>query len=140
MMSRHWVIDFGCTYHVTFDRLAFYEYYKLTSPSTMGLGANSNIPIMGPGDFTLTLRLNGRQVKSIIRNVLHVPYLRLQLLSVSAMAKLHTETPFSDSGVSLHRHCDFKILASGTLKKKANTSWIPLPTPPNPLPQYRKLR
>lgn len=139
-MSRHWLIDSGCNSHVPFDRLAFTECYKLTSPSTMDLGANSNTPIMGRGDVTLTLSLNVKPIKCLIRNVLHVPALRYQLLSVSAIAKWHIETSFSESVVSLHRHSDFKILASGTLTKGLHI----LDTTPNttkrPLPQHQKLR
>ena len=44
--STHWIIDSGCTSHVTFDRSAFTSYTAVVSVvSNLDLGANSSAPV-----------------------------------------------------------------------------------------------
>ena len=43
--SGHWIIDSGCTSHVTHNRSAFVSYTAVTTLSTLDLGANSSAPI-----------------------------------------------------------------------------------------------
>lgn len=120
-MSRHWVIHSGCTFHVTFYRSAFTDYQKFTTASTFDPGANSNTHTMGRRNVTLKLRLNGKPVKFLLSNVLHVPVLRYQLISVSAMAEIRIEIRFTDSVISLHRKSYSKIATSGNLTKDLYT-------------------
>ena len=84
--SRSWVIDSGCSSHLTYDRSAFTS-YTVIHPKVVDLGANSTAKIVGQGDVTLSIRVKGKLLKCIIKNVKHVPMLRYQLLSVSTMCR-----------------------------------------------------
>lgn len=112
--TTNWVIDSGCTSHLTYDRSAFSS-YKATNQEYVDLGGNIHVSIIGQGDVTLELRVKGKVVKYIIKNVKHVPSLRYQLLSVSSMAKLGIRTTFKDTGAILTRKYDNRLVATGSL-------------------------
>ena len=113
--STHWIIDSGCTSHVTHDRSVFTSYTAATTTSCLDLGANSSAPIVGRGDVKLNLCLpNGETKPCLVKNVLHVPDLRYQLLSVSAMAKLGVNVQFDESRALLVR--DSNTIATGTFR------------------------
>ena len=89
--SEHWIIDSSYTSHVTDDRSAFTSYTATSVVSNLDLGRdiNSSAPIVGRGDVRLDLCMPDGSIKScLVKNALHVPDLRYQLLSVSAMSKL----------------------------------------------------
>ena len=44
--SGHWIINSGCTSHVTFDRSAFASYTAASVVSNLDLGANSSDPLL----------------------------------------------------------------------------------------------
>ena len=96
--SSHWIIDSSCTSHVTHDRSVFISYTNATTTSSLDLGAHSSALIVGRGDVKLNLCLpNGENKPCLVKNVQHVPDLRYQLLSVSAMAKLGISVQFDES-------------------------------------------
>ena len=116
--TSHWIIDSGCTSHVTYDRSAFVSYVAATTSSNLDLGASSSAPIVGRGDVKLYLSSpDGTRSACIVRNVLHVPELRYQLLSVSAMAKHGVRVQFDQSRALLIRSSDSKVVATGTFRK-----------------------
>ena len=112
--SHKWVIDSGCSSHLTYDRSAFVN-YKSFSPTILDLGADSTAQIVGQGDINIEVQVKGKLRNCTIKNVKHVPSLRYQLLSVSCMAKLGVKTMFDSSGASLVRSYDGHLLATGSV-------------------------
>ncbi len=82
--SDSWVIDFGCISHMTFDRSAFSNYKDGVGQSVkMGTGAQATVA--GIGDVVITPVSTVLNLPSNSNNVLHIPSLGRQLLSVTQM-------------------------------------------------------
>lgn len=115
--SGNWIIDSGCTSHITYNRSAFVSYTAATTVSTLDLGANSSAPIVGRGDVRLNLcQSDGTTKPCLVKNVLHVPDLRYKLLSVSAMSKLGVNVRFDESSAQLVRNSDSCVVGTGTFR------------------------
>jgi hypothetical protein len=70
-----WVLDSGCTNHMTEERSMFSSYSPITNENII-LGDNSKEKVIGLGKVAITLDHS-------ISNVLHVDSLSYNLLSVS---------------------------------------------------------
>ena len=120
--SGHWIIDSGCTSHGTYDRTVFASYTPATIVSSLDLGANSSASIIGRGDVKLNLCMpDGSTRPCLVKNVLHVPDLRYQLLSVSAMSKLGVNVRFDESSAQLVRKSDASVVGTGTFRNALYT-------------------
>ena len=86
-----WFIDSGCSGHMTRDLSSFHECHKLRVTVPIEFGGGEIVPATGYGDITLP---NGMRIVS----VLHVPALKVSLLSISAMLNLGLDVLFSSSG------------------------------------------
>ena len=136
--SRYWIIDSGCTSHVTHDRSIFTSYTPSSTMSKLDLGANSSATIIGRGDVRLDLCMpDGSTKPCLVKNVLHVPDLRYQLLSVSAMSKLGVNVQFDASSARLVRTSDSSTVGTGTFRNGLYTLDCTVPpskTTPNQPP------
>jgi hypothetical protein len=78
------------------------------------MGNKATAEVAGKGNITVELKVDGRRQMCILKDVLHVPDLGYQLLSVPTMDKLGLEKSFK------HARCriktDTKTIASGTLR------------------------
>ncbi len=82
--SDSWVIDFCCISHMTFDRSAFSNYKDGVGQSVkMGTGAQATVA--GIGDVVINACVDGSKSAIKFNNVLHIPSLGRQLLSVTQM-------------------------------------------------------
>ena len=92
---------------------------------------NSSAPIVGRGDVRLNLcQSNGTTKPCLVKNVLHVPDLRYQLLSVSAMSKLGVNVRFDESTAQLVRNSDGFVIGTGTFRNGLYTLDCTQPHPP----------
>ncbi len=114
--SRHyesdWYIDSGCSQHMTHDKSLFVSYDK-SSKSSVELGNGTTTKVAGEGRVKIHVLINGRSKPCIIENVLHVPDISYQLLSVSQWTKMNIETLFSSTGAKLVRYGN--LVATGSL-------------------------
>ena len=76
-----WIIDSGCTRHMTPYRHLFYSYERLTEHIPIMTGSNKMVYAVGKGTIHLTSELNYR-IK--LDDVLYVPGLTVNLMSVAA--------------------------------------------------------
>ena len=77
-------IDSGATCHLCNERSAFVSYETLKAPLKVKLGDGYEIDGIGSGTVALTTQLsNGKYKKCTLHNVLHIPTLSYNLLSVS---------------------------------------------------------
>jgi Reverse transcriptase (RNA-dependent DNA polymerase)/Integrase core domain/GAG-pre-integrase domain len=80
-----WVIDSGCSRHMTFDREAFTEYRLLEEPIQVQTASGASIQGIATGNATLKIALNGAIRTVQLTNTLHVPELAGSLVSVSQL-------------------------------------------------------
>jgi hypothetical protein len=107
-----WVLDSGCTNHMTGERSMFQSYsLKLDSNENIVFGDNSKRDVIGLGKVAITLEHS-------IKNVLYVDSLSYNLLCVSQLCKMGYNCLFTDKGVEVFRREDSSIVFTGRLKNK----------------------
>lgn len=108
--STSWIVDSGATAHMTFDKSRF-QSLEITSRSGVSIGNDSKLEAHGSGSVDLDIIVNGEVRKCRLKNVVYVPQLRYQLLSVAAMCDAGYTVVFQKSSVSVKMNS--KLIASG---------------------------
>ena len=107
-----WVLDSGCTNHMTRERSMFSSYSLMThSNENVVFGDNSKGDVIGLYKVAITLEHS-------ITNVLHVDSLSYNLLSISQLYEMGYNCLFLDKGVEVFRREDFSIVFTYQLKNK----------------------
>ena len=112
--SEDWYIDSGCSNHMTFNKSLFSSYTPGSS-SEVDFGNHNSAKIAGSGDITIKVKYKGRLSQVKISNVLHVPDLGYQLLSVQTWDLAGYNILFVNKSCLIKNKA--KILATGTLVK-----------------------
>ena len=96
-------VDSGCTNHLMNDMTCFYELLMLEKPIRIAVAkTNHYMEAIGVGNIRVTSNVHNRDVKCNIRNVLYVPSLRRNLLSVKMLEMANIKVVFSNGKVSLY--------------------------------------
>ncbi|CAJ2645171.1 unnamed protein product [Trifolium pratense] len=95
--SKEWLIDSGCTNHMTYDRDLFKELNK-TSISKVRIGNGEQIAVEGIGTISIKTQAGMKQ----IFNVLYVPEINQNLLSVAQLLEKNYKVIFE------HKSCVIK--------------------------------
>ena len=82
-----WLIDSGASEHFCRDRSAFFDYEQLQPPLTVHVGGSQVLQAVGTGSVLLEIQFTSSPVTLNLVHVLHVPGLRKNLISVSALLK-----------------------------------------------------
>jgi gag-polypeptide of LTR copia-type len=114
--NMEWLIDSGASSHMSACKEAMREYKPFT-PFDISIDDKTRLQVIGSGQVKLQLNVQGKQNKCVIKDVLHVPMLGYNLLSVLAMEGHGMETKFS-SGVCTIRNKNHSIVALGTKKEE----------------------
>ena len=77
-----WVIDSGCSRHMTYSQDVFDDYHRLQVPITINIANGTSIKAIGEGSARLNVAVNGTIRTVQLRQVLHVPRLAGSLISV----------------------------------------------------------
>lgn len=121
-----WFVDSKATAHICSDRSVFSNYVQHASQQSVLLGDNSELAIRGVG--TVTLQLNNGSTLTL-SNVLHVPLITKNLLSVSQLASnKETEVVFRKSLCTIKQWG--RVIDVGTLLNDLfllNVSSVPAP-------------
>lgn len=80
-----WIIDSGCTRHMTYAREAFTEYHTLDRPLPVSTASGAVIDAVGEGSVTIRTVYDGLIRIVQLNEVLHVPSLAGSLLSVGQL-------------------------------------------------------
>lgn len=88
-----WMIDSGCTSHMTFDISLFVSYKKVPF-AEVELGNSECARVAGMGDVIISVNVEGRICKRKLKDVLHVPDLGFSLLSVAKLEEKGLEVSF----------------------------------------------
>ena len=111
--SGDWFIDSACSMHMTYDKSLFSSYTP-GNHSPVRFGNSNTADVAGSGYVILHIIVNGRIRRCKLGNVLHVPSLGYQLLSVLSFDKLGYRTLF-ESGRA-YVHSEDELLATATLE------------------------
>ena len=96
--SQEWVLDSGCTRHMTFDRGHFIDYQK--DDGTVTIADGKVLQIRGRG--TIAVPIQGK--KTQITGVLYVPKIGFNLLSISQLAERGMSCQFTGTTAVLSRN------------------------------------
>ena len=122
--SSNWFVDSGCSNHMTFNKSLFSSYTS-GHPSTVSLGNNNKANIAGIGKIEIPILVEGKRVKCTLKNVLHVPDLGYQLLSVPTFDKLGLKTSFESGRCQIS--AGSRLLATATMLENLYQLDVPRP-------------
>ncbi len=111
--SDKWFVDSGCSNRMTYNKSLFSSY----SPghhSSVELGNSKTTTVSGKGTIDINIFVNEKQVKCRLENVLHVPELGYQLLSVPTFDKSGLNTSFQSRRCWIQK--DGALLATATMR------------------------
>ncbi|KAF2347481.1 Zinc finger CCHC-type [Trinorchestia longiramus] len=93
-----WIVDSGATQHMCNKQSEFSSSSDLSSPVRVEIGDGRALKGFGVGDVPLKITLPNMQVKNcVVKNVLFVPELACNLISVAQNAECGKETHFNRS-------------------------------------------
>ncbi|CAA7047040.1 unnamed protein product [Microthlaspi erraticum] len=98
--KEQWVIDSGCTYHMTSRRDWFSDFNENTS-TTILLGDDHTVEAKGSG--SIKMKTNGGSIK-VLRNVRYVPNLRRNLISTGTLDSLGYTHEGGDGVVKFYKN------------------------------------
>ena len=96
-----WIIDSGASHNMCACHDWFHHYSLLTSPIDVVLGDDSAIQATGVGRISVNMHANGNSMPVVLQDILHVPELHGNLLSVSHFARHGAEVRFVGEGCSI---------------------------------------
>lgn len=108
--NEEWVIDSGCTHHMTCRRDWFVEFYEKGSSKIL-LGDYHAVETLGIG--TIRVNTHGGSVK-VMKNVRYVPTLRRNLISTGTLDKLGFTHSGADGKIKFHKNG--KLALQGVLR------------------------
>ena len=111
-----WIIDSGATQHMTFEKNQLSDYVAFKQPCAVNLGDNRSILAYGKGTYHIVADHGDRVQNISLRDVLYLPELEKNLLSVRAMVKLGASVQFVGNECKITRNA--KLLALGEIQGK----------------------
>ena len=109
-----WIIDSGASQHMTFDRDALEDFVEFKNHAIINLSDNRQILAYGKGTYRTIADLGDGIQHIALKDVLFVPDLEKNLLSVRAMTKLGAFVNFEGDQCRIIRSS--KILATGKIQ------------------------
>lgn len=98
----NWIVDSGATCHMCNDRELFAELRDLERPLEVTLGDGHELEATGSGTVEMEMKLpTGRTKRCKLRDVLYVPKLSYNLLSVSKATDAGKTVKFSEAGCQI---------------------------------------
>ena len=97
-VASNWIVDSGATCHMCSDPKVFTKLRSLEPPQKVTLGDGHELKAIGQGIVKLTISLsNGKTKECKLNDVLFVPNLSYNLLSVSKAAETRKITEFDET-------------------------------------------
>lgn len=106
-----WIIDSGATAHMSFEKSLFYDLEEVPA-FKVSMGDKSKLEACGRGSINVCLSVSGSTVKCTLHNVLFVPSLSYNLLSVGVMNKGDNSVSFEGNKCTIHK--SNVLIAEGT--------------------------
>ena len=97
-MSTGWIVDSGATSHMRTSRKLFVEYHMLQKAEMETVGDGRRLEAVSCGMVHLWMKLPDEKIKSCqLQEVLHIPDLMYNLVSVSKASEAGKMTKFDKS-------------------------------------------
>lgn len=110
-LKDYWVADSGATAHICNNESWFNKLTKYSVPKHVTVGDSGEAQIIGVGRIEVTCNAGKEQIRAAIDNVLLVPSITTNLLSVGELANKNINTLFSQRDVKFIKNN--KVVASG---------------------------
>ena len=107
-----WILNSGATCHMCNTTATFDDLQPLPKPLNVTLGDGRNVQAAGQGNVVLMMNLSQGKESCTLHNVLLVPDLAYNLISVTAAGKRGKVTTFSDTKCEI-RDSKSKLVATG---------------------------
>ena len=99
-LNIKWCLDSGATQHMTAQRTVL-ENYRPADIKEIYLGDNSTVKVMGQGDIKLTTKCKNGNKNLRLSNVLHIPALDKNLISIQRLAEKGVRILFDTNSCDL---------------------------------------
>jgi hypothetical protein len=112
-INGEWILDSGATCHMCNKQSMFNDLQVLSPPLSVTLGDGRDLKATGRGNVVLTMNLpQGNTKTCTLHDVLLVPDLAYNLLSITAVSKRGELTTFTQVGCEI-RDFKSKLVSSG---------------------------
>ena len=98
---KKWLVDSGASKHMANDEKQFDKLEELEKPEKIKVGDGFYLTATMQGEIKLKLKVNGKIKTCTLRNVLYVPELSYNLLSVSKATESGKQVSFDDQGCEI---------------------------------------
>jgi hypothetical protein len=98
--TKNWYIDSGCTNHMSYDKSKLFDYTE-TSNFQIKVANGEKLQVQGEGKTEINI---GENAKLSLDNVLHVPGLSMNLISVSKLTERNYAVNFDKEGCVIARN------------------------------------
>ena len=98
--TQRWAMDSACSQHIAMSRESFVEYAELSkgdAPPVKGI-AGHRAPV-GVGKVRLSVVVNGRKKELILTDVIHIPGMPLNLISMGQLHRMSCPMNFVNKGL-----------------------------------------
>lgn len=99
--ASQWYIDSGASQHMTNNKDSMVHYQECASPELVRMGNNYEIKAYRKGNIWIEVKANGVYKPAELVDVLYVPALGKNLLSVSAVTKRGNTVSFEKGKCSI---------------------------------------
>lgn len=106
-----WLVDSGATSHMTNRRDAFISFKPLDEENVVVVANNNTLKVKGVGDINVEQVLDGKTEDVSITNVLYVPNICANLLSVSQLVAKGFTIKFDDSECTIRKNAQIFMKA-----------------------------
>jgi len=96
-----WIVDSGATQHMTFEQEWFTTYERI-SPMRVFMGDDTVLEAIGKGSIKATMQVGGQLTHTTITQVLHVPKIKNNLISVSKLILEGFKVEFDKDGCKVN--------------------------------------
>lgn len=109
LQKDEWILDSGASTHMCYDRVHMTN-FREAKVKNVTTANKEKVPVLGEGNILMQYSAQGEKRQVILKNVLYVPKITTNLLSVSAIAKKGGKVFFSGSTCHVYNRNDVKIL------------------------------
>jgi hypothetical protein len=101
IIPHDWIVNFGVMQHMAFQQ-EWFTTYKRISPRRVFMGDDTNLEAIGKGNIKATMQVGGELSHITITQVLHVPKMKNNLISVSKLISEGFKVEFDKDGCKVN--------------------------------------
>ena len=120
ILKDKWIADSGATAHICSNRSWFSDLKPLNPPRALAVGDDRTTDIIGTGTVNIVSQVGDNQVQAMIKDVLLVPELSTNLISIGKLDEKGFTSTFSDGKITLNK--TGKPVAQGS--RMGNNLWL----------------